>query len=203
MDSVATTSLPKAQPLVADGDKSKENQSAEGSGGFLDLLDFINPLQHIPVVSTIYRAATGDEISAAARIVGGGIFGGIPGLVTSAANAALDAATGKDAGELAISALEDITTPEATAPASMLDDGSALQNDSGEALVEVATEIAHKAPAAASTATAVAAAAASATVVEGSLASYRDPSLGLENEGKREQLSGELDKIALSMTSKG
>lgn len=199
MDTVATTSLPKAQPLVADGDKSIQNQSAEGGGGFLDLLDFINPLQHIPVVSTIYRAATGDEISAAARIIGGGIFGGIPGLVTSAANAALDAATGKDAGELAIAALEDITTPQAPAPISMLDDGSALQNDSGEALMAVATQTVQKAPVATSTAVAVAAAATEAAVVEGSLASYRDPSLGLDDEDKRDQLSSQLHEIALAM----
>ncbi len=199
MAMINPASLPKAHPLIADGDKSKENQSADSGGGFLDLLDFINPLQHIPVVSTIYRAATGDEISAAARIVGGGIFGGIPGLVTSAANAALDAATGKDAGELAISALEDISAPDASAPVSMLDDGVALQTDSGEALAVVATEILQNAPASASAATAVATAATEAMVVPGSLASYRAPSLGLEDEGKREQLSSQLHEVALAM----
>jgi hypothetical protein len=30
---------------------------------FAEFLDIINPLQHIPVVSTIYRAITGDQIS--------------------------------------------------------------------------------------------------------------------------------------------
>src|SRR5690349_12138760 len=39
------------------------------------LLDAINPLQHIPVVSTIYRAATGDTIGPAPRIMGGALFG--------------------------------------------------------------------------------------------------------------------------------
>ena len=38
---------------------------------FGDVLDVINPLQHIPVVSTIYRAITGDEISPGARVAGG------------------------------------------------------------------------------------------------------------------------------------
>ncbi|MBT5663730.1 MAG: hypothetical protein HOJ06_00205, partial [Rhodospirillaceae bacterium] len=37
---------------------------------FGDVLDIINPLQHIPVVSTLYRELTGDEISPGARMAG-------------------------------------------------------------------------------------------------------------------------------------
>jgi len=48
----------------------------EGEGFFSTLLDVINPLQHIPLVSTLYREITGDEISPSARILGGGLFGG-------------------------------------------------------------------------------------------------------------------------------
>jgi len=69
-----------------------------GELGFLDLLDAINPLQHIPVVSTLYREATGDEIGNPARIAGGFLFGGVLGLVGSIANAVLDETTGKDLG---------------------------------------------------------------------------------------------------------
>ena len=36
--------------------------------GFDDVLDAINPLQHIPIVSTIYRAITGDKIDVAPRL---------------------------------------------------------------------------------------------------------------------------------------
>ena len=43
---------------------------------FLDLLDVINPLQHIPFVSTLYRALTGDTIAPASRVAGGAPFGG-------------------------------------------------------------------------------------------------------------------------------
>ncbi|MEC7538792.1 MAG: hypothetical protein VYB59_16055, partial [Pseudomonadota bacterium] len=49
---------------------------ADGGPGLADLIDMINPLQHIPVVSSIYRAITGDEISPAARLAGGALFGG-------------------------------------------------------------------------------------------------------------------------------
>ncbi len=37
---------------------------------FDDFIDVINPLQHLPIVSTLYRALTGDEISPQARAVG-------------------------------------------------------------------------------------------------------------------------------------
>ena len=48
---------------------------------FADFLDVINPLQHIPIVSSIYRAITGDEINGPARVLGGALFGGPLGLV--------------------------------------------------------------------------------------------------------------------------
>ena len=43
---------------------------------FFDFLDIINPLQHIPVISTIYRAITGDQIDPGSRIAGASLFGG-------------------------------------------------------------------------------------------------------------------------------
>lgn len=67
--------------------------------GFLDILDAVNPLQHIPIVSTVYREVTGDEISNPARIAGGFLFGGVLGLVSSVANAIIDETTGKDIGD--------------------------------------------------------------------------------------------------------
>lgn len=52
-------------------------EAAAGEGGsFSDLIDIINPLQHIPIVSSIYRALTGDTIGGPARILGGLLFGG-------------------------------------------------------------------------------------------------------------------------------
>lgn len=71
------------------------------------LLDIINPLQHIPVVSTIYRAITGDTIGPAPRMMGGAIFGGIVGLVASAADSTVEAITGKDTGSHVLAMLPD------------------------------------------------------------------------------------------------
>jgi hypothetical protein len=41
---------------------------------FDDFIDIINPLHHIPVVSTIYRALSGDQIWVHARALGGGLY---------------------------------------------------------------------------------------------------------------------------------
>lgn len=62
---------------------------------FRDMLDSINPLQHLPVVGSIYRKATGDEISPVARVIGGAIFGGPIGGAFAIADVALEAQTGK------------------------------------------------------------------------------------------------------------
>ena len=70
--------------------------------GFDDFLDLINPLQHIPLVSTIYRELTGDTISQGARILGGAIFGGSIGFAAALGNAVVKQVAGKDVGELAL-----------------------------------------------------------------------------------------------------
>jgi hypothetical protein len=74
--------------------------------GFDDFLDLINPLQHIPIISTIYREITGDAISDGARIFGGALFGGPLGFAAAIGNAAVKQASGKDVGELAMSLFE-------------------------------------------------------------------------------------------------
>lgn len=70
----------------------------EDGFGFDDFLDIINPLQHLPVISNLYREITGDELSPGARMIGGGIFGGGIGLAASVVNTAIEAQTGKDIG---------------------------------------------------------------------------------------------------------
>ncbi|MEQ8357486.1 MAG: hypothetical protein RH942_18265 [Kiloniellaceae bacterium] len=72
---------------------------SNGEFSFDDFIDIINPLQHIPVVSTLYRQITGDEISPHARIFGGTLFGGPAGFISAAANTLFDEAAGRDVGE--------------------------------------------------------------------------------------------------------
>lgn len=72
----------------------------DGDGfGFSDLLDIVNPLQHLPVVSSVYRQATDDQIGGIPRLLGGLLFGGPLGLVFAAINLAIQAISGRDVGE--------------------------------------------------------------------------------------------------------
>ena len=46
---------------------------------FKDILDLINPLHHIPIVGSIYRAISKDKIAPAIKLAGGALFGGPAG----------------------------------------------------------------------------------------------------------------------------
>jgi CheY-like chemotaxis protein len=74
---------------------------------FWDFLDIVNPLQHIPVISTLYRSITGDEIDPAAKIAGGTLYGGPVGAISSLVDVAIDADTGKDIGEHAMTLIQE------------------------------------------------------------------------------------------------
>jgi hypothetical protein len=69
-------------------DRSAINMPDAPDFSFADLIDTVNPLQHIPVVSSIYRGITGDTIHPTARVAGDIIFGGVLGVASAAAGAA-------------------------------------------------------------------------------------------------------------------
>ncbi len=86
-------------PTTATRDAVKaptKQETADLGLDFGDLLDAVNPLQHLPGVSQVYRHATGDGIGLPARLAGGFLFGGPIGLLGSAAMAAFEAVTGDD-----------------------------------------------------------------------------------------------------------
>jgi hypothetical protein len=66
---------------------------------FHDFLDILNPLQHLPVVGTIYRAITGDQIKTPEKIAGDAIYGGALGALSSVADAIYQQSTGKSFGD--------------------------------------------------------------------------------------------------------
>lgn len=84
---------------------------------FSDILSIINPLQHIPVVSSIYRWITGDTISPAARVIGGALLGGPIGLVSAAMNAMVEQVKGSDIGEQVLAMVMGEPAPSGSAPA--------------------------------------------------------------------------------------
>ena len=64
------------------------------AGFFHHLLDVINPLQHLPVIGTIYRAITGEHIGAVEKVMGDALYGGLWGAASSVADLAFEGVTG-------------------------------------------------------------------------------------------------------------
>ena len=73
--------LARAQQKVPVTQKAGHSGLGFGDDGFGldDVLDAINPLQHLPIISTLYRAITGDHIDTVPNMVGGAIYGGVLG----------------------------------------------------------------------------------------------------------------------------
>ncbi len=90
-----------------EGPTPSETSSPDVELSFGDFIDLINPLHHIPIVGTIYRAITGDEIGGPAKILGGMLFGGPIGFIASAFETILDQTTGRDLGETVLAAFTD------------------------------------------------------------------------------------------------
>jgi hypothetical protein len=91
-------------PAAAPSVPSTADKSGNPHEGFFHhLLDVINPLQHLPVIGTIYRAITGEHIGAAERIAGDTLYGGLWGAVSSIADVAFEGITGKSAEDTVLS----------------------------------------------------------------------------------------------------
>lgn len=110
----ATTGRPATPPTeLALAPPTDEVDPAEGEFSFFgedgfsfgDLVDIVNPLQHIPVVSTMYREASDDTLDAGSRMLGSTLFFGPIGLASSIMNVVIEQGTGKDIGEHFVSAL--------------------------------------------------------------------------------------------------
>jgi hypothetical protein len=85
-----------AMPVISPA--ATATQTADASDGedfFHRLLDVVNPLQHLPVVGTIYRAATGEHIGPLEKIAGDALYGGLWGAASSIADVAFEQITGK------------------------------------------------------------------------------------------------------------
>jgi len=88
-----------APPVPADqAGVSKDSKSSDWDFSFHNLLSIINPLEHLPVIGTLYRAITGTHIGVPERIAGDALYGGLWGAISGAADAVFEAVTGKDFG---------------------------------------------------------------------------------------------------------
>ena len=73
---------------------------------FADVIDIINPLQHIPIISSLYRKFSGDTLDPASRIAGGSLYGGPIGAAVAIANTIFEKVHGKDIGAQTLALFE-------------------------------------------------------------------------------------------------
>ena len=99
---------PEAAPgreMPPSGDTAEEDGfQVFGEDGFtfLDFIDIINPLQHFPLISTLYRELTGDTLDPGSSVIGSTLFFGPLGTAASLANVLIEDATGKNMTEHAM-----------------------------------------------------------------------------------------------------
>jgi hypothetical protein len=84
--------------IVDDPAANKLFFGPDGKFGWDDVVDLINPLQHIPLLNIAYRHFTGDQINGSAELLGAIPFGPISALA-AIADLAVRSTTGKDVGE--------------------------------------------------------------------------------------------------------
>ena len=113
----APLATPAAAPAATAPSPAAEDEPGFSFGRFLDI---VNPLHHLPVVGTIYRAITGDTIADADRLAGSTLFGGPVGFLLASASLGVEELTGHTPEGWVLSAFD--SGPEApdapaTAPA--------------------------------------------------------------------------------------
>jgi hypothetical protein len=105
MKAARTAPIEPVRQLTARVGSDSQNPSANeddsptaaspNNGLFETVLDTVNPLQHIPGVSSIYQGLTGDTANPLSSIAGGFLFGGPIGMAAGAAGSFLEMLTGK------------------------------------------------------------------------------------------------------------
>lgn len=97
---MAARHIPENNDKTSHSTALGEQEADKGGWSFGDILDVINPLQHIPLVNLLYRGLTGDQIGGAAQIVGGGLFGGPIGALAGTASAIVSHQTGRSPSDV-------------------------------------------------------------------------------------------------------
>lgn len=113
--------VPVHTPVAAATTSAATAASAKGApeeeSFFQHMLDVVNPLQHLPVVGTIYRAITGEKLDAVEKIAGDALYGGLWGAVTAVADVAFEGITGKSVEDTVLAWFQDDAAPTALAAA--------------------------------------------------------------------------------------
>lgn len=117
--SIMPAAAPTASAVTqaASAPEDKPSTASDWDFSFHNLLDIINPLQHLPVIGTLYRAITGDKMGTVEKIAGDTLYGGLWGAIGSLADTAFEAITGKDFGATMLALVTD--RPDADKPVAL------------------------------------------------------------------------------------
>jgi hypothetical protein len=100
---VSSPGSARTESVTSTAAKTADGAVKADEGFFHNLLDVINPLQHLPIIGTIYRAITGDKMGPVEKIAGDTLYGGMWGAITSIADVAFEGITGKSFEDTALS----------------------------------------------------------------------------------------------------
>lgn len=137
-DTVNTSSTQSIDPRrYTKFDRTASQVADAPDFSFGDFLDLVNPLQHIPVVSALYRSATGDNINPVSRVAGDILYGGalgaisaVVGGVTAISDAVTESKTGHDTKGAVLASLfgddDKTTTQVAASDSTNANDANAL-----------------------------------------------------------------------------
>jgi hypothetical protein len=94
--------------------EKEDNLNVFGDDGltFGDFIDIINPLHHLPVIGSIYREITDDDLGPASKVLGGSLFLGPIGSISAIVNVLISETTGKDLTEHALAIFENTNTTQ-------------------------------------------------------------------------------------------
>lgn len=124
MPPYGTLRPPPAKPADTgmDAKVADAKVAPEEEEDFFDhLWDVVNPLQHLPVIGTLYRAATGERLDPAEKLAGSTLYGGLWGAVSAVASLAFESLTGKSVEDTVMAWLDgdDETAPTQLAAANI------------------------------------------------------------------------------------
>lgn len=109
----ATTTAPNAATAATSSADPAQTASNSAPLSFDDIVDIVNPLQHLPIISTLYQHYANDPINTFPKIAGDTLYGGPIGLLTSVADTAFEKATGKSFGDTVLGWVTGDKTPGA------------------------------------------------------------------------------------------
>jgi hypothetical protein len=85
--------------------KTPKSEADSAAPSFKDVWQTINPLQHIPIIGSIYRALTGDVPTPTARALGGMLYAGPVGAILAGVAGAVTEIAGGDPIEKSVARL--------------------------------------------------------------------------------------------------